>query len=255
MGHIFISYSRRDQEIVDRIVEAIKQAGLSVWLDREEAKATELWRRQIVEAVDSSDAFVLLLSPNSVTSKNVVREVDLAGGAGKQVVPMLLAPVKLPANLRYRLAGLQFIDLQNLGFDKAVNQLIGILKEQSKAAKEQPLRQTELVISAAFSPEKQKQLLDFISELTETRPSQLQISNLTPGLVFVGMPAGAAFELKTLALNLDDRLKQFGIKALRLLGDKNYVNISAETDSSIMPGRRPPGDPTTDAPPPKPKPK
>jgi len=252
MGHIYVSYSRRDHEVVDCIVGAMKQAGLNVWIDREEIKAGEIWRTQIVEAIDTCDAFVLMLSPDAVVSKGVRREVTLAESANKQLVPVLLAPVKLPAELRYQLVGLESIDLQILGFDEAVNQLIETLKGQPKTTSEQTIGEIELVIQgidvSRFDPEKQKQLLDLISELTETRPSQLQISNLTPGLVFVGMPAGAAFGLKTLALNLDARLKKFGITALRLVGDKKYVDISLKSN-------RPPGDPTTDAPPPRPKPK
>src|SRR5574341_2183237 len=97
-----------------------------------------------------------------------------------------------------------------LGFDKAVSQLIGTLKEhiaKLEPVEEPETRQAELVIQGidlgAFTAEKQEQLLNFISQLTSADRSQLQIANLAPGSVhmFVKMPALAAFELKTLALN------------------------------------------------------
>jgi hypothetical protein len=44
--------------------------------------------------------------------------------------------------------------------------------------------------------------------------------------VFVDLPAEDAFELKTLALNRDKRFKKMGITALRLLGNKKFVNIA-----------------------------
>jgi hypothetical protein len=78
MSQIFTSYSRRDTETVDKIVDALNQAGMSVWLDREDIRAGNSWRVQIVEAIDSCDAFVLMLSGNSAASKNVHKEVDLA---------------------------------------------------------------------------------------------------------------------------------------------------------------------------------
>jgi hypothetical protein len=95
------------------------------------------------------------------------------------------------------------------------------------------IRQAELVIQgmdlSAFTPEKQQQLLDFISTLTSADRSQLQIANLTTGSVhvFVDMPAQAAFELKTRALNRDERFKQWNIVSLKLDGDTKYVNTAS----------------------------
>jgi len=53
VGQIFISYSRRDLEIVNRLVEIMRRAGLNIWIDREEIKPGKLWRTQIVQAVDT----------------------------------------------------------------------------------------------------------------------------------------------------------------------------------------------------------
>ena len=65
MSRIFISYSRRDREMVDSIVEKIEAAGIGIWIDREDIKAGKTWRVQIVEAIATCDAFVLMLSSNS----------------------------------------------------------------------------------------------------------------------------------------------------------------------------------------------
>ena len=64
MSHTFISYSRRDTELVDNFVASLQKAGLDIWLDREDIKAGNSWRVQIVEAIDDCDAFVLMLSGN-----------------------------------------------------------------------------------------------------------------------------------------------------------------------------------------------
>ena len=234
MGQVFTSYSRRDRETVDNIVGKLSQAGMSVWLDREAIKAGNSWRVQIVRAIDTCDAFLLMLSGNSAASDNVRKEIDLAQDSGRVIFAMLLEPVKLPAEIRYQLAGLQFIDIQMLGFDKGVNELIEVLKEHIKKLEpvEEPItRQTELVIQgvdlSAFDADKQEQLLAFISSLTNADRSQLKIENMTAGSVhvFVNMPAEAAFELKTLALNSDKRLKEFGIASLRLNGDNKFINV------------------------------
>lgn len=122
MGQIFISYSRRDLEIVNRLVEIMRRAGLNIWIDREEIKAGKLWRTQIVQAVDTCDAFVLMLSAASAASDNVRREIDLAQDAGRSLYILNLDQAKIPAHMRYQLVGLQFIDLQELGFESAIQQ-------------------------------------------------------------------------------------------------------------------------------------
>jgi hypothetical protein len=235
MSQIFVSYSRRDLEIVDCIVEKIESAGMSVWIDREDIKAGKTWRVQIVEAIATCDAFVLMLSPNSAASDNVRKEIDLAQDSGRAVFIMRLEPVKLPAEMLYQLVGLQHIELQALGVDKGVSQLIDTLEGHLatwQPPEDRTVRQAELVFQegahAEFGAKKQEQTLGLISALTETPQSQLDIANLSAGgvHVFVEMPAAAAFELKTRALNRDSRLKQFGVKSLRLAGDKQYVNLS-----------------------------
>lgn len=249
MAQVFTSYSRRDTEVVDTIVEKMSQAGISVWIDREAIKAGNTWRVQIVQAIDTCHAFVLMLSPNSAASDNVRKEIDLSQDSGRTIFAVMLEPTKLPAEIRYQLAGLQFIDVQMLGFEEAVDRLVETVKEHLAkfAPVEEPeTRQAELVIQgvdlSAFTAEKQAQLLDFISRLTSADRSQLQIANLTAGSVhvFVDMPAIAAFELKTRALNRDERFKQLGIVSLKLDGDTKYVNTAsgaftlAATTSPLM---------------------
>ena len=118
MGHIFISYSRRDTEIVDYIVRKMEDAGINSWIDREDIKVGKTWRVQIVQAIDSCNAFVLMLSSNSAVSDNVRKEIDLAQGSGRPIFIMSLDAVKLPAEMLYQLVGLQHIDLQKSGVER-----------------------------------------------------------------------------------------------------------------------------------------
>jgi len=235
MTQVFTSYSRRDKETVDQIVGVIENTGIDVWIDREDIKAGNMWRVQIVEAIDTCAAFLLMLSPNSTASDNVRKEIDLAEGSERPIFAVMLQPVKVPAEMRYQLAGLQVIDVQKLGFEEAIARLLEDLKEHIKkmaAAAQQSVRQVELVIQgidlSAFGPEKQEQLLAFIANLANTDRSQVKLESVAAGSVhaFVSVPAGAAFELKTMALNRDKRLQQFGITSLRLDGDKKFINVS-----------------------------
>src|SRR5438046_1663215 len=110
MGKVFISYSRRDTEVVKQIAAQLEAAGIQVWFDTEDIKAGKQWRKQIVEGIDTADAFILHLSPDSAASVNVMKELNLAEEALEPfILPVMLKEMKISDEMRYQLAGTQFI--------------------------------------------------------------------------------------------------------------------------------------------------
>ena len=73
----------------------------------------DLWKRQIVEAISTCLAFVIVLSPNSIQSNNVRKELDLADSNGRRVIPVMISKTDIPSVMQYQLAGLQIIDLSD----------------------------------------------------------------------------------------------------------------------------------------------
>ncbi len=114
MADIFISYSRKDSEQANLLTELLASAGLSVWIDRSSIEAASSWSGEIVDAIDACKALIVMLSPNSVASKNVVREVALATERDKKVLPLDLEPVTLSRDLAYHLAGIQRTPMTNI---------------------------------------------------------------------------------------------------------------------------------------------
>jgi hypothetical protein len=183
-----------------------------------------------------------MLSPNSAASDNVRKEVDLAEGSKRKLFPVLLAAVTLPSQLRYQLAGIQLIDYAK-DPEENFKQLVEALQAHQKglAAREKEVntREVELVISgldlARFGPQEQEKLLDYISQVTSTPRASLSLTNLTSGSVhaFIQMPAHSAYILKTAALNQDLKLVHYGIDAIRLDGEQNYVLVKTGGISSL----------------------
>src|SRR6266545_489201 len=124
--HIFVSYSRRDTESVDRIVEALRGAGYDVWIDRGGIAGARLWRREIVVAIRDSNAFLIALSPHSVASDNVRKELDLCSDYHRHIVPLILAETTIPEEMDYQLAGIQRVDCQS--FDTGFQELCRALE-------------------------------------------------------------------------------------------------------------------------------
>jgi adenylate cyclase len=114
MSDIFISYSSKDREHAEQLAELLVSAGLSVWIDQSGIEAASSWSEEIVNALDACTAFIVMLSPHSIESKNVVREVALAFEKNKKILPLDLEPVSLPASMQYHLAGLQRTSMTNI---------------------------------------------------------------------------------------------------------------------------------------------
>jgi hypothetical protein len=107
-------------------------------LDREDIKAGKQWRKQIVEGIDTADAFILHLSPNSGASDNVLKELNLAEEAlDPFILPIMLTEMKIPDEMRYQLAGTQFI-AYHLDPKRGVRDLIAEIKKRQGKVAERP---------------------------------------------------------------------------------------------------------------------
>src|SRR5579871_5628315 len=114
MPDIFISYSSKDREQAELLTELLASAGLSVWIDQSGIDVATSWSGEIVDAIEGCKAFLVLLSPNSIESVNVVKEVALAAEKRKKILPLDLEPVALNRDLQYHLAGIQRAPMSNI---------------------------------------------------------------------------------------------------------------------------------------------
>ena len=231
MGFVFISYSRQDTKIVDHIVTRLKNDGFEVWLDRENIKGGDQWRKQIVKAIHTTDAFLLMLSPNSTVSDNVRKEVDLAESAKRRLFPFVLAEVDLPEELLYQLSGIQRIEFY-VNPEENYLELVEILHAHQQSLAAVPdTRQVEVVMGSKtvkkFGVKEQEELFKLMTQKAETPRTSLSLASVAAGSIhaFIHMPADAAYTLKTTALNRDKELIKYGIDAIRLDGEEDFVSL------------------------------
>jgi hypothetical protein len=104
---LFVSYAHRDFARVDPIVSEIEALGKAVWIDRRGMVGGPGWAGQITRAIKGSRAVLLMASPSAYASDQVVRELYLAMGAKKAIVPIEIEPASMPDELEYILAGRQ----------------------------------------------------------------------------------------------------------------------------------------------------
>ena len=103
----FFSYARSDSEFVLRLARELRAAGAGIWIDQLDILGGERWDQAIERALGSCQGIIVVLSPQSVSSENVMDEVSFALEAKKLIVPVIKAECEVPFRLR-RLQDVKF---------------------------------------------------------------------------------------------------------------------------------------------------
>jgi WD40 repeat protein len=91
MSHIFISYSRKDLDFAQKIVDALAANNLNTWVDWKSIPYGEDWEQEIYGGIEGADAFLFLISPDSVVSQMCNKEIGHAVRNGKRILPIFIS--------------------------------------------------------------------------------------------------------------------------------------------------------------------
>ena len=92
---VFISYSRRDMEIADRLVEALDGEGFQVTIDRRDLPYGEEWLKELTDFIAGADTVVALVSSAFIASKACNWELGQVKATNKRLVPVVIDPVAI----------------------------------------------------------------------------------------------------------------------------------------------------------------
>jgi len=192
---VFISYSRIDVEFARSLASALSNAGADVWIDVEDIPAGMKWSRAIQQGLDTAEAMLVVISPESVDSHNVEDEWQYFMDQGKPVIPILWRPAKMP----FQLNRLQYIDFQAQSFDSAFSQLIGELNRRGVQ-----LNQPSHIPQVAATPQPKP------ITPTQTQSQRLNRMPLIVGLFLVAIViAGAGLLLPGMLADRPSELSEF----------------------------------------------
>lgn len=102
---VFISYSSNDKPFVKRFASDLQSRGVKVWVDDWEINIGDSLVQKIRAGIDDVEYLAVVLSPSSVKSAWVQKEVDIAinqeiEGKKVKVLPLLLKQCELPGFLK-----------------------------------------------------------------------------------------------------------------------------------------------------------
>jgi hypothetical protein len=90
MGHIFVSYSKKDIDYAGKLINALKREGFNPWFDIEGLGAGTHWQHRLQKQIFTCDAYILIMSRNAFNSRWVPDELVTAKTRNKPIFPLLL---------------------------------------------------------------------------------------------------------------------------------------------------------------------
>jgi len=155
---VFISYSARDRADVRTIAESLRRDGFRVWFDQWSLPPGGNVQREIVDGVQRSNTLVQCLSRHGLGSEWAATEreillIDDPGNTRGRYIPLLLADVDLPPDLRR----FRYVDYRS-DRSRAYAELSAHLSEKKQRAgarlkaNEPPRRTTAAVFRGGATP-------------------------------------------------------------------------------------------------------
>lgn len=125
---LFICYSHDDIDFVNRLFKDLKQFGTNIWIDSREIQLGDTLLNVISDAIQKTEFFAIVLSPSSIESGWVKKELEMAmnqeiQGKKIKVLPILYKKCKVPIYLKDK----YYADFTNS--DEYINSLVKILKK------------------------------------------------------------------------------------------------------------------------------
>ncbi len=125
---IYISYSHKDRDAVERITSRLTQDGHDIWIDSQSLAPGDVIEEKFVEGLAQSDVLIVVVSENSFRSKWVQREFSMLAlnqisSRDKRIIPIKIDESEVPSYLADR----YYLDL-SLNFQAGLEKLSETLR-------------------------------------------------------------------------------------------------------------------------------
>jgi len=109
---VFLSHSNEDREFVDKLAVKLRRHGIPLWYSQTNIVGAQQWHEEIGAALQRCDWFAVVLSPQSVESMWVKRELLKALEQRRfqdKIIPILFKPCDYE-HLSWTLSFFQMVD-------------------------------------------------------------------------------------------------------------------------------------------------
>ena len=127
MHDIFISYSSKNQNVADAIVNILENKKIKCWIAYRDADVGEDYAGSIVRAIKNCKASVLVFSSESNQSKHVLNEINSSVNYGKVIIPFRIDNVMMHDAMEYYLGRTHWLDALTQPLEDHINKLMNRL--------------------------------------------------------------------------------------------------------------------------------
>jgi hypothetical protein len=131
MSNVFLSHSSKDKDFVEKLANDLNKQGVRVWFDKWEIKVGDSIVEKINDGLSKNDYLAIILSPNSVNSNWVKKELNSSlmkqlSKKSVKVLPILYKDCEIPDII----IDLKYADFR-FEYISGVKELIEVLKSKS----------------------------------------------------------------------------------------------------------------------------
>jgi hypothetical protein len=162
---VFISYTSKDTEVAKAVCKALEAEGIRCWIAPRDILPGEEYADAIIEALNTCQLFLVILSEESNSSPQVRREVERAVSKNLSILTFRIDNTILSKAMEYYLSNRHWLDASNAVFTKQLHSLseaVHKLLEQSPAPKDETRNPEPVEIYEPVEP---------VSQLVETTPA------------------------------------------------------------------------------------
>lgn len=125
MTNCFMSYATEDRVFVQGLATRVREFGHFVWVDYKDIPGGTDWETEIQKGIRESHYLLVVITPHSIDSEWVKREIHLAKEQGKEIIPLLVYKVAMPESLeKLGISHLQCFDFLQDGYEGALHKLL-----------------------------------------------------------------------------------------------------------------------------------
>jgi hypothetical protein len=135
MARFFLSYTAYDLDLVERLEKAFKTAGQTVFVDRGAVPAGSSWAEAIRDEIEKADAFVVIVSRDSLSRDSAVgAEIGAAWGRRKQIVAVEASDVSVADSLSLPRADYEVVSSNGLSDSELAAAILKKVKTDAASA-------------------------------------------------------------------------------------------------------------------------
>lgn len=111
MAHdVFISYSSKDKVIADAVCARLEGRSIRCWIAPRDVQPGQPYGEEIIDAIHSSKAMVLVFSSHANASPHIPKEIERAVSHGVSIIPLRVEAVTPGKSLDYFISSVHWLD-------------------------------------------------------------------------------------------------------------------------------------------------